>query len=109
MARSQRGEAQPGGAQLGLCRRGVARSKRGNAKPKPATGFDPESGSTSTYRLSLGDQLTNEPLKLVLTDEFSDDMPDDQMWRPLGECAEIVGLFADIPGPFLGTLHRRGL
>ncbi|WP_430779784.1 barstar family protein [Actinoplanes sp. G11-F43] len=28
-------------------------------------------------------------------------MPEDQMWRPLGECAEIVGLFADVPAPRL--------
>jgi RNAse (barnase) inhibitor barstar len=41
-------------------------------------------------------------LRWLLTDEFSDDLDDmDPMWRPLGACIEVDGLFADLPEPLL--------
>jgi hypothetical protein len=39
-------------------------------------------------------------LRWLLTDEFSDELDGmDPMWRPLGACVEVRGLFADLPEP----------
>ncbi|GAA0471024.1 hypothetical protein Aca07nite_20720 [Actinoplanes capillaceus] len=37
----------------------------------------------------------------LLTDEYSDDLPEAELSRPVGTCAEIDGLFADLPEPGL--------
>ncbi|MEU4624333.1 barstar family protein [Actinoplanes sp. NPDC023801] len=44
---------------------------------------------------------SREPaLRWLLNDEFSDELEDmDPMWRPLGACIEVDGLFADLPDP----------
>ncbi|MEV0902605.1 barstar family protein [Actinoplanes sp. NPDC049802] len=37
----------------------------------------------------------------LLEDEFSDDLPETEPSRPVGVCAEVDGLFADLPDPGL--------